>query len=69
MPPISLEYVAHAISNLDYEFNCQDTHLGCSCNGKAAQMFIRGFMPVLKTYFPVHVVPFLLFKRKKFIKE
>ena len=30
---------------------------------------MRALKPVIKTYVPVHLVPFLLFKRKKFIKK
>lgn len=69
MQTIPLAYITEAISKLDFEFACADTHPGCGCNGKAALQFGRALLPVIKTYLPVHIVPFLLFKRRKFLKK
>ena len=63
------EYVREAISNINFDFCCSQTHPGLTCNGMATMMILRGLKPVIKTYLPVHIVPFLLFKRKKFLKK
>lgn len=58
-----------AISNPLLEFSCKHTHPGLDCNQMAFLALMRGLKPVVRTYLPVHIVPFLLFKRKKFMKE
>jgi hypothetical protein len=67
--PLAEDYVARAINTIDFDFCCSDTHPGVNCNEMAFKMMMRGLKPVIRTYLPVHLVPFLLFKRKKFMKE
>jgi hypothetical protein len=66
---LALDYVREAMSNMNFDFCCSHTHPGVTCNGMAIMMLLRGLKPVIRTYLPVHIVPFLLFKRKKFMKK
>lgn len=43
-------------------------HLG-TCNEKAISQFIMGCKSVFKMYLLVHLIPFIIFKRKKVIKK
>lgn len=69
MSVIAEDFIREAIDNIDTLFPCSITHPGSTCNEKALQMFFRGLEPVIRTYLPVHIVPFLLFKRKDFKKK
>lgn len=69
MSALSLDQVAKLIADIELPVHCEDAHHGYSCNGKALLMFSKAFQPVLKTYIPIHIVPFLLFKRKRFVKK
>ena len=69
MSVIAEEFIREAIDNVNTLFSCSITHPGYTCNEKALQMFLGGLKPVIRTYLPVHIVPFLLFKRKDFKKK
>lgn len=67
--PLTLESVSQAIADPHFLFKCEDFHKGISCNEKALMMFLRVVKPVARTYIPIHILPVLLFKRKKFMKK
>jgi hypothetical protein len=67
--PMTAEHLHRAINELDFNFLCHASHEGLSCNRTFALMIQRGLKPVIRTYLPVHIVPFLLFKRRKFMKK
>jgi hypothetical protein len=69
MTALTLDFVQEAINNQGQLFSCSATHPGMNCNEKMLQMIVKGLKPVLRTYLPVHIVPFLLFKRKDFKKK
>lgn len=69
MSAIAVEFIREAIDNPNQQFLCSITHPGMNCNEKMLQMILKGLKPVIKTYLPVHILPFLLFKRKDFKKK
>ena len=48
---------------------CSAFHAGLSCNTKAWEQFLVGFKGTYKMYLVVHLVPFLLFRRKRAFQE
>jgi hypothetical protein len=61
-----LEVIAKAINDPEGTFLCTDYfHEGLTCNQKALQQFAATVQSCSKMYFMVHIIPFLLFKRKK----
>jgi hypothetical protein len=69
MSAIAIDFIQEAIEDQKHLFPCSITHPGINCNEKMLQLILRGLKPVIKTYLPVHIVPFLLFKRKDFKKK
>lgn len=65
MQPVSSEFVEKAINDLNMPVSCSHFHSEVSCNGKAAQQFVSSLRSCSKIYFLAHLIPFLLFKRKK----
>lgn len=65
---LSREFMERAIENPLQNEQCVDMHLG-SCNAKAFSQFYMGCKSVYKMYLLVHLVPFILFKRKKMIRK
>jgi len=63
-----LEYIQKAILNELQDEKCISMHNG-SCNQKAISQLIMGCKSVYQMYLLVHLVPFLLFKIKKALKE
>jgi hypothetical protein len=68
MQAASQELVTKAILDLTGEYSCCDFHEGMTCNQKAFSQFATSAKSVAKMYFIAHMIPFLLFKRKK-VKE
>lgn len=65
MKALSPEFVQQAIANpLENEL-CADLHPGLSCNATMLHQFAHTCQALYKMYLLVHLVPFLLFKRKK----
>jgi hypothetical protein len=69
MSTLSYDFILSAISNSQENETCDQAHPGFGCNEKAIQQFFAGSKSVMKMYLLVHLVPFLLFKRKKTIKR
>jgi hypothetical protein len=65
MEPASPEFVSRAITDLDMHVSCTHFHSDLSCNGKAVDQFVSSLRSCSKMYFLAHLIPFLLFKRKK----
>jgi hypothetical protein len=53
------------IDNPNYDVKCAILH-GGDCNTKAVIQFAMGVKSVFKMYLLAHIVPFLLFKLRKF---
>ncbi len=65
MEAASPEFIANAINDLTMPLSCTHFHSGLSCNAKAAAQFVSSVRSCSKMYFLAHLIPFLLFKRKK----
>ena len=65
MCPVSQQMINHAIENPEDILSCMHFHKGIDCNMKMVEQFISGSKSLSKMYLIVHLVPFLLFKRKK----
>lgn len=66
---LSEEFIQRAILNPLQDEKCVDLHPGEDCNTKMLYQFVATSKAVSKIYLLVHLVPFILFKRKKFIKK
>ena len=64
--PIPPKVLHQAIHNDGY-VECSDLHFG-SCESRFLVCFLRTIKTMSKYYLPIHIIPFLLFKRKK-LKE
>ena len=62
---VSEETVRLAILNPLHDEDCNHYHPGMTCNEKGFSQFFIGSKAVAKMYLMVHLIPFLLFKRKK----
>jgi hypothetical protein len=65
---LSLDFIQKAIDNPLQDEQCIDMH-GGTCNAKAVNQFIMGCKSVYKMYLLVHLIPFVLFKRKKMVQK
>lgn len=65
---LSLDFIQKAIDNPLQDEQCADMH-GGTCNAKAINQFIMGCKSVYKMYLLVHLIPFIIFKRKKVVKK
>jgi hypothetical protein len=65
MSIVSKQLIDHAIDYPDEHLECMHFHHGMGCNEKMLIQFISGSQSLSKMYLIVHLVPFLLFKRKK----
>ena len=65
---LSWEFLHAAINNPLQNEKCVDMHHG-TCNQKAVSQFVMGCQSVFKMYLLVHLIPFIMFKRKKVMKE
>jgi hypothetical protein len=65
---VPLEFIREAICDPQQSESCSDFHPGISCNRKAFCQFFLGCKSVTKMYLIVHILPFLVFKRKQ-LKE
>jgi hypothetical protein len=66
--PMNVDYVSKAINNILCDEKCHDLH-GGNCDIKALSQFVMGCKSVFKMYLLVHLIPFLLFKRKKVVEQ
>lgn len=65
MQAVSQEFIEQAIKDVDGPVTCSDFHPGLSCNAKALSQFASSVKSCSKMYFLAHLIPFVLFKRKK----
>lgn len=65
---LSMDFIEKAIYNPLQNEQCIDMH-GGTCNAKALSQFIMGCKSVYKMYLLVHLIPFIIFKRKKLFKK
>ena len=65
MPPLTEEFVRKAILNPLENEKCSDLHPGYTCNEKSLIQFAATFQSLYKMYLLAHLIPFLIFKRKK----
>ena len=65
---LTSQYIQDAIDHPEVRLFCKDLHHGITCEFKFLNQFISGCKSLSKMYLIVHLVPFLLFKRKK-LKE
>jgi len=65
---LSLEFIEKAINNPLQDEKCADMH-GGTCNFKAISQFFMGCKSVYKMYLLVHLIPLVIFKRKKLLKK
>lgn len=63
------DYIQKAILNPLQDEQCCDLHPGISCNMKMLYQFAMTCKNLYKTYLLVHLIPFIIFKRKKFINK
>jgi len=61
---LSDEFREAAIFNPLENETCEQMHNG-SCNAKAMSQFVEAYKSIYKMYLLVHLVPLLVFKRKK----
>ena len=61
---LSDDFISAAINNPIENETCEQMHAG-SCNMKALSQFNEGCKSVYKMYLLVHIIPLIMFKRKK----
>ena len=69
MSSLSEEFIRQAILNPLMDEKCSQLHPGVSCNLKMCLQFAATCKSLYKMYLLVHLIPFLIFKRKKLMKE
>ena len=65
---ISQEAIKNILLNPLENEQCHQLHPG-NCNVNALQQFALGCKGVYKMYLLVHIIPLILFKRKKMVKQ
>ena len=60
------EFVQQAILNPLQDEKCVDLHPGVSCDMKMLRQIKHSFQNLHKIYLIAHLIPFILFKRKRF---
>ena len=66
---LSEEFIRKAILNPLENEKCYELHPGVSCNVKMVKQFMATCKSLYKMYLMVHLIPFLIFKRKKVMKK
>lgn len=69
MPLISEDLIQRAIADPTLDLKCNELHPGISCNEKMLEQFMSTNKSLYKMYLIVHLIPFVIFKRKKFKKQ
>ena len=65
---LSHEIIQKILLNPLENEKCHQLHDG-NCNVKALEQFMMGCKGVYKMYLLVHIIPLILFKRKKIVKQ
>lgn len=69
MSMMSEDFIQKAIDNPSLDIKCNELHPGMSCNEKFFKQFLATSKSVYKMYLLVHLIPFVIFKRKKLRKQ
>lgn len=69
MQVVAQSFVEKAIEDVDGTYLCTDFHHHMSCNQKALGQILSTTRSCSKMYFLVHIIPLILFKRKKISKK